>query len=99
VDSLETLEPYDGKLSCTVLREGSGREPRSLPGSRHEVVRLNVYGRTYVLQINLICSYQYPRMTCYLCADEGVWSSSDNVPNWVETVKWRPVPEPHGTKG
>ena len=32
VEAFEMLEPYDGKLSCTVLREGSGRKPRSLLG-------------------------------------------------------------------
>jgi hypothetical protein len=26
------LEPYDGKLSCTVLRGEEGRKPLALPG-------------------------------------------------------------------
>ena len=29
--SIELLEPYDGKLSCTVLRGGSARKGADLP--------------------------------------------------------------------
>ncbi len=31
------LEPYDGKLSRTVLRGEGGRKAPDLPGLRHEV--------------------------------------------------------------
>ena len=31
----EMLEPYDGKLSCTVLRGESGRKAGDLPGAKY----------------------------------------------------------------
>ena len=41
------LEPYDGKLSRTVLRgAGAGNGP-GLPGVRHEVAYSNVMTRSY----------------------------------------------------
>jgi len=33
---MEGLEPYDGKLSSTVLRGESGRKARDLPGTSKE---------------------------------------------------------------
>ena len=33
------LELYDGKLSCTVLRGGSGRKARDLPGTLRKTMR------------------------------------------------------------
>jgi len=35
--AFEGLEPYDGKLSRTVLRGERGRKAPDLPGLRHEV--------------------------------------------------------------
>lgn len=37
----EMLEPYDEKLSRTVLRGESGRKPRDLPGKYNYFVRLH----------------------------------------------------------
>jgi len=34
---MEGLEPYDGKLSSTVLRGESGRKARDLPGVSEEI--------------------------------------------------------------
>jgi len=36
---MEGLEPYDGKLSRTVLRGESGRKARDLPGINYEIQR------------------------------------------------------------
>ncbi len=34
--AFEMLEPYDGKLSRTVLRGEEGRKPLALPGTRFQ---------------------------------------------------------------
>ena len=44
-------------------------------------------------------SHQYPKMACYLCADEGVWSPSDKVPKRVETVRKKPIRKFRPVKG
>ena len=36
--SIELLEPYDGKLSCTVLRGESARKGADLPDRKHVVL-------------------------------------------------------------
>jgi hypothetical protein len=42
VDTFEVLEPYDGKLSCTVLRGvWAGNRP-NLPDARREVVHFHI---------------------------------------------------------
>ena len=41
--------------------------------------------------LHLMYFHQYPKMACYLRADEGVWSPSDKVPKRVETVRWKPI--------
>ena len=53
----------------------------------------------FLLCLYLICSYQYPRMACYRWADDGVWSPSDKVPKWEETVRWKPIRKSHPVKG
>ena len=47
------LEPYDGKLSRTVLRREGARKSPALSGARHDVAQLNMLFEKY-----LICSYQ-----------------------------------------
>jgi hypothetical protein len=40
-----------------------------------------------------------PTQACYLCADDGVRSPADNVPNWVQMATGEPLGEFSPVKG
>ena len=68
--------------------------------SRHDVAYIDCIAKdVFPLCLYLICSYQYLRMACYRWADDGVWSPSDNIPKWDETVRWNPIRKSHPVKG
>jgi hypothetical protein len=48
---------------------------------------------------HLVCSRQYPRTACVLCAVQWVWSPSDNVPNREEAARRTPLRESRSVKG
>ena len=61
---------------------------------------LTVYERGYfLLCLYLICSYQYPRMTCNCWVGDRVGSSSGKVLKWDENLRLNPLQESHLVKG
>jgi len=40
-----------------------------------------------------------PTQACYRCADDGVRSPADNVPNWVQMATGEPLRESSPVKG
>ena len=67
--------------------------------SRHEVAFLYVIPHRCIVHDHPACPRRYPREACYRCADDGVQSPPDNVPNWEETVRWTPLRESRPVKG
>ncbi len=50
--------------------------------SRHDVAFLYVIPHGYTVRSHPACPRRYPREACCRCADDGVRSPPDNVPNW-----------------
>ena len=67
--------------------------------SRHEVAFLYLITVTYVAGYHPACACRYPKEARYRCADDGVRSPPDNVPNWEETARQTPLREIHLVKG
>jgi hypothetical protein len=40
---------------------------------------------------HLVYPHQSPTRACYRCADDGVRSLADNVPNWVQMATGEPL--------
>ena len=58
IETFEVLEPYDGKLSSTVLRGEEGRKPLALPGAKNDmgIIICKTHGRTGLAHV---CSHIY----------------------------------------
>ena len=88
---LSGLEPYEGKLSRTVLRGGSGGNITLLPGAQALNSRVNpntsapkmVPGRYDPVYEE--GSQDYPRMACDACGSG--WFSSHRLPKYKSPLK------------
>ena len=60
----EMLEPYEGKLSRTVLRGERGRKAPDLPGLRHEVAYFDCSKEVNDLRLNLASRRCDPMEAC-----------------------------------
>ena len=66
---------------------------------RHEVAHLSVFTDGYIIWRVLGMFLPVPTWACYRCADDGVRSPTDNVPNRVQMVTGEPLGESSPVKG
>jgi hypothetical protein len=81
------------ELLCYVLR---GDSRYSMVRVRHEVAQWSVLRPVPGVPGMFLPD---PTQACCRCADDGVRSPADNVPNWVRMVTGEPFRESYPVKG